>query len=143
MTSLKLLFIACLIFDFSLCVNEGNELKNYFRPNGTASMHCTNYVGDVTIYGLWGNYNVPESLSFTLNLTDGHNFRCSYTIKDPNVIKCPLNHVKFQLKFSDQYMDANQEYLLRGYSGGDFNCPSSYIFSNLLLLFIITFILLN
>ena len=37
MPSLKLLFIACLIFDFSLCVNEANELKNSFEPNNIAN----------------------------------------------------------------------------------------------------------
>ena len=70
-------------------------------------MRCHNYVGNLTIYGVWGNYNVPESLSFTLNLKDGHNLPCSYTINDPNLITCALNHVKFNLDFSDQYMDAN------------------------------------
>ena len=76
MMSIKLIFISCLIFVFSLCVNEDNALKNYFRPTGKASMHCENSVGDLTIEGVWNNYNVPESLSFNLNLTDGHNLPC-------------------------------------------------------------------
>ena len=52
MTSLKLLFIACLIFDFSLCVNEANELINVFTPTRSVSMKCHNYVGELTIKGV-------------------------------------------------------------------------------------------
>ena len=142
MISLKLLFIACLIFDFSLCINEANELKNTFEPSGTYSMHCKNSVGDIKMKGTWTNpANIPQSLSFPLNLKDGHNFTCSFTNKVPTNITCPIEHVKFTLDFSDTYMDANQEYLLKGFTGGSFNCLSSYIFSNLLLLFIIILIL--
>ena len=144
MVSLKLLFIACLIFDFSLCVNEANELKNTFTPSGGNKYKCINNVGTITIQGGWGNDNAPESLSFTLHLTDGHNLPCSYTSQDPNGFTCSLDHVKFKYAFDDQYMDENQEYLLKGYAGSsNFDCLSSYIYSNLLLLFIIIFILFN
>jgi hypothetical protein len=143
MTSLKLLFIACLIFDFSLCVNEANELINVFSPTGSVSMNCHNYVGELTIKGVWNNYNVPRNVSFPLNLTDGHNLDCSYTSQDPNIITCHLDHIKFHLEFLDQYMDAYQQFLIKGFSGYNFNCLSSYIYSDLLLLFIIIFILFN
>jgi len=143
MTSLKLLFIACLIFGFSLCVNEDNGLINSFRPTHV-DMHCHDYVGNITIEGLWNNYNIPHNVSFTLNLKDGHNFECSFTSQDPNVITCHIDHVKFHIDFNDQYMDANQQFLIIGCSSTvTFDCLSSYIYSNLLLLFIIIFILFN
>ena len=108
-------------------------------------MECTNYVGKLTIKGEWSNTdNIPESLSFTLNLKDGHKFGCSFTKNDPNVITCPIDHVKFKLVYDDQYMDTNQEYLLKELQTNiNFDCLSSYICSNLLLLFILIFILLN
>ena len=143
MTSLKLLFIACLIFDFSLCVNEANALINVFSPTGSVSMSCHNFVGSLTIKGVWNNNIVPRNVSFPLNLTDGHILDCSYTSQDPNVITCHLDHIKFLLAFSDQYMDAYQQFLIKGFSGGNYNCLSSYIYSNLLLLFVIIFILFN
>ena len=142
MPSLKLLFIAWLIFDFSLCVNEANELKNSFEPN-KLQMNCLNSAGTLVIKGAWNNSEIiPESLSFTLKLKDGNNFECTFTKETQTDITCAIKNVKFKVEYTDTYMDANNEYLLEGFTyDKDFVCLSSYIYSNLILLFIIIFIL--
>ena len=142
MPSLKLLFIAWLIFDFSLCVNEANELKNSFEPN-KLQMNCLNSAGTLVIKGAWNNSEIiPESLSFTLKLKDGNNFECTFTNETQTDITCAIKNVKFKVEYTDTYMDANNEYLLEGFTyDKDFVCLSSYIYSNLILLFIIIFIL--
>ena len=142
MPSLKLLFIACLIFDFSLWVNEANELKNSFEPN-KLQMNCLNSAGTLVIKGAWNNSEIiPESLSFTLKLKDGNNFECTFTNETQTDITCAIKNVKFKVEYTDTYMDANNEYLLEGLTyDKDFVCLSSYIYSNLILLFIIIFIL--
>ena len=93
--------------------------------------------------GAWNNSEIiPESLSFTLKLKDGNNFECTFTNETQTDITCAIKNVKFKVEYTDTYMDANNEYLLEGLTyDKDYVCLSSYIYSNLILLFIIIFIL--
>ena len=77
-----------------------------------------------------------------MKLKDGNNFECTFTNETQTDITCAIKNVKFKVEYTDTYMDANNEYLLEGFTyDKDFVCPSSYIYSNLILLFIIIFIL--
>ena len=102
-----------------------------------------NSAGTLVIKGAWNNSEIiPESLSFTLKLKDGNNFECTFTNETQTDITCAIKNVKFKVEYTDTYMDANNEYLLEGLTyDKDFVCLSSYIYSNLILLFIIIFIL--
>ena len=51
---------------------------------------------------------------------------------------------EFVLSFSEQSMNSNKEYILKAKKEStNINCLSSYIYSNLLLIFLIIFILIN
>ena len=107
-------------------------------------MNCLNSAGTLVIKGAWNNSEIiPESLSFTLKLKDGNNFECTFTNETQTDITCAIKNVKFKVEYTDTYMDANNEYLLEGFTyDKDFVCLSSYVYSNLILLFIIIFILI-
>ena len=145
MANLKNLIFVFLLLSFSICVNEVNEVKNSFAPN-SINVSCNNGVGAITLAGNWDNSQyIPESLDFNINFKDGSKVSCSFKKQPSNSITCPISQGKYSIYFDKQFMDSNNEYVLKASKGGiDYNCIASsslYIYSNLLLLFVIIFIL--
>ena len=68
---------------------------------------------------------------------------CSLTKEKRNGFKCLYTKKKFNTKFTQQFMDPNEEYLLKSQdsSGANFSCKSFFLYFNLLTLFAIIFIL--
>ncbi len=146
MKGFKILLFICLLLNYSNCVNENesNDLVNTLSLNRGNKYTCTNGVGTITFYGTWEDIRYPmDSFDFEINLEDGTKFACSYNKAHVDEISCPLIHQKVIAKFSDQYMDPNNAYLLKASELGTYTCSSLYIYSNLLLLLIMIFILFN
>ena len=122
-------------------MNEANNtfnltnVKTYCKNNGEES--------SVDIDGYWVNPEIiPDSLSFELEFKDGKKFSCSFKKDSPQEIACPNARGIIHSSIKDQFMDEKQEYYLLGNDYGiNFDCSSLYIYINLLLLFIILFIL--
>ena len=146
MESFKILFFVFLFFNFSICANESNEVKNSFDPNEAFTIDCKDD-RSIDLNGKWDNSdNIPKSLSFDLQLKDGSKIPCTFPISETekNVIKCTKISKEFVLSFSEQSMDSNKEYILKAKKEStNINCLSSYIYSNLLFIFLIIFILIN
>ena len=145
MANLKNLIFVFLLLSFSICVNEVNEVKNSFDPT-TTNVSCKNGAGAITLAGNWDNSQyIPESLDFNINFKDGSKVSCSFKKQPSNSITCPISKGKYNIYFDKQFMDSNNEYVLNASKGGiEYNCIASsslYIHSNLLLLFVIIFIL--
>ena len=145
MANLKNLIFVFLLLSFSICVNEVNEVKNSFAPN-SINVSCNNGVGAITLAGNWDNSQyIPESLDFNINFKDGSKVSCSFKKQPSNSITCPISQGKYSIYFDEQFMDSNNEYVLKASKEEiKYNCielSSLYIHSNLLLLFVIIFIL--
>ena len=145
MANLKNLIVVFLLLSFSICVNEVNEVKNSFDPK-TVNVSCKNGVGAITLGGNWDNSQyIPESLDFNINFKDGSKVSCSFKKQPSNSITCPISKGKYNIFFDEQFMDSNNEYVLKASKEEiKYNCielSSLYIHSNLLLLFVIIFIL--
>ena len=145
MANLKNLIFVFLLLSFSICVNEVNEVKNSFAPN-SINVSCNNGVGAITLAGNWDNSQyIPESLDFNINFKDGSKVSCSFKKQPSNSITCPISQGKYNIYFDQQFMDSNNEYVLKASKEEiKYNCielSSLYIHSNLLLLFVIIFIL--
>ncbi len=145
MANLKNLIFVFLLLSFSICVNEVNEVKNSFDPN-SINVSCKNGVGAITLAGNWDNSQyIPESLDFNINFKDGSKVSCSFKKQPSNSITCPISQGKYNIYFDEQFMDSNNEYVLKASKEEiKYNCielSSLYIHSNLLLLFVIIFIL--
>ena len=144
MDNFKILLFVFLLFNFSICANESNAVKNSFDPNETFEMDCKNS-GSIDLYGKWDNSdNYPPKLDFKLKLKEGNELNCSFDNSVNNIIKCTGANKQFTLSFSEQAMDSNSEYILKARKEStNVNCLSSYIYSNIILIFLIIFILIN
>ena len=146
MINLKNLFFVFLIFNFAICVNEVNNVINSFDPNNGYATICRNNIGQINFFGEWDDYeNIPNSLKFTLTFKDGNKLSCSFSKNKPAVIEYPDSHESLTIDFEKQFMDDRHEYELKEYNStkGHFSCKNSslYICSNLLLIFVMIFIL--
>ena len=144
MEIIKIFLLLYSLFNFANCRIEVNEVKNAFSPSSGLGHICSNGKGEIIFHGYWKNTEpIPSKLEFELTFDDGNKYECILQNED---IKCPKEKgkIKIKSKFSKQFMDANQEYLLNEKTeSNEFNCSSLYIYSNFLLLFIIIFILFN
>ena len=114
MESFKILLFVCLIFNFSICANESNEVKNFFAASLPSGILCVHGTGTIKLRGRWNDsQNIPESLSFNLNLSSGQSFPCIFNRIEPNVIKCTITSGKFTLNYENHFMDNNHQYVLK------------------------------
>ena len=144
MKRLQILFFFFLLLNFSICVNEVNEVKNTFTISSMQTQ-CSNYKGQLTFIGSWAtSENIPGNINFKLTFDDGTILSCKFT--NQTTIICPFEHVKFSTKFSRQTIEGVESgpYEIIGTRlNSSIDCSSLYIYSNLLILFIMIFIFLN
>ena len=137
------------------------NFKNAFTPSGRIYTSEENF----SILGNWKKTSegaIPESLDFDLIFDDYNKTRCQFSKKKIDEIKCNGNDYS---QFFQQFMDTNQEYMLKGlesFSPEPYPDPtpdttdatpdtsdhtpvpassSSFLYFNLLTLFAIIFIL--
>ena len=150
MISLKNILFLSFLFALSGCVNE---VKNTFTPGTLEDMDddCI-----LKIPGKWektGDGDIPERLDFDLKFDDETVLRCNFAKEQGNKIYCPFNNIQFNIKFSQQFMDEAQEYVIKESPfSGTWDCrsspsptdpspsSSSFLYFNLLILFLIILI---
>ena len=137
------IFLLSLLFAFSAC---SNEVKNTFFAGGGYIHICNTPNAEITFSGQWEKTDdelIPERLDFELILDDGNKLMCSLTKEKRNGFKCLYTKKKFNTKFTQQFMDPNEEYLLKSQysSGANFSCKSFFLYFNLLLLLFLIFII--
>ena len=129
------------------------NLINAFIPSGKIYTNEENF----SILGNWKKTSegtIPENLDFDLIFDDYNKTRCQFSKKKIDEIKCNGNYYS---QFFQQFMDTNQEYMLKGlesFSPEPYPDPtpdttdptpvpatSSFLYFNLLTLFAIIFIL--
>ena len=140
--------------------NCKENLINAFIPSGKIYTNEENF----SILGNWKKTSegtIPENLDFDLIFDDYNKTRCQFSKKKIDEIKCNGNYYS---QFFQQFMDTNQEYMLKGlesFSPEPYPDPtpdttdptpdttdptpvpatSSFLYFNLLTLFAIIFIL--
>ena len=129
------------------------NLINAFIPSGKIYTNEENF----SILGNWKKTSegtIPENLDFDLIFDDYNKTRCQFSKKKIDEIKCNGNYYS---QFFQQFMDTNQEYMLKGlesFSPEPYPDPtpdttdptpvpasSSFLYFNILTLFAIIFIL--
>ena len=137
MEAIKIFLILCLLFSI---FNSINAAINAFTPTRvkTDTSKCS-----ITIEGSWVNNNYPSFYAFFLNFVNGKKITCNFNSNKPKEINCPNVKGTINSMFERQFMDSDEQYVIKGYEQNiEIACSSSlYLNINILLLVGIIFIL--